>query len=202
MGALNLFGVEPDVFTTDSEAVGAMLATHAAIAPIADDVRLQFQSALASRDIIGQAKGMIMERFEVDAVRAFEVLTRLSQDPTPESPKWPRSWFRGGQNRNPRENEPPTSHPTNATGLCRGRRLKRSSRVGWHHLLKIFGCGAGGWREQQLPDGTLILTSPTADTYTTKPGSAVQFPALCRPTAPCGHPDTNRQVGQTVTAAR
>jgi len=80
MGALNLFGVEPDVFTTDSEAVGAMLATHAAIALIADDVRLQFQSALASRDIIGQAKGMIMEPFEVDAVRAFEVLTRLSQD--------------------------------------------------------------------------------------------------------------------------
>jgi AmiR/NasT family two-component response regulator len=35
---------------------------------------------LASRDIIGQAKGMIMERFDVDAVRAFELLTRLSQD--------------------------------------------------------------------------------------------------------------------------
>ena len=57
-----------------------MLATHAAIALIADDVRLQFQSALASRDTIGQAKGMIMERFNVDAVRAFELLTKLSQD--------------------------------------------------------------------------------------------------------------------------
>jgi len=51
-----------------------MLATHAAIALIADDERLQFQSALASRDIIGQAKGKIMERFNVDAVRAFELL--------------------------------------------------------------------------------------------------------------------------------
>jgi AmiR/NasT family two-component response regulator len=61
-------------------AVGAMLATHAATALIADDVRLQFQSALASRDIIGQAKGMIMERFDVDAVRAFELLTKLSQN--------------------------------------------------------------------------------------------------------------------------
>ena len=80
MGALNLFGLKPDAFTPEMEAVGAMLATHAATALIADDVRLQFQSALASRDIIGQAKGMIMERFDVDAVRAFELLTKLSQD--------------------------------------------------------------------------------------------------------------------------
>lgn len=39
----------------------------------------QFRSALASRDIIGQAKGVIMERFDLDAVEAFELLTRLSQ---------------------------------------------------------------------------------------------------------------------------
>ena len=39
----------------------------------------QFRSALVSRDIIGQAKGVIMERFNLDAVEAFEVLTRLSQ---------------------------------------------------------------------------------------------------------------------------
>ena len=74
------FGIKPDVFTIESEAVGAMLATHAAIALIADDERLQFQSALASRDIIGQAKGMVMERFNVDAVRAFELLVKQSQN--------------------------------------------------------------------------------------------------------------------------
>ncbi|OBG25307.1 GAF and ANTAR domain-containing protein [Mycobacterium sp. 852002-51057_SCH5723018] len=78
-GALNLVGLKPDVFNPDAEAVAAMLATHAAIALIADDKRLQFQSALASRDIIGQAKGMIMERFDVDAVRAFELLKTVSQ---------------------------------------------------------------------------------------------------------------------------
>jgi AmiR/NasT family two-component response regulator len=39
----------------------------------------QFRSALASRDMIGQAKGVIMERFNLDAVEAFELLTRLSQ---------------------------------------------------------------------------------------------------------------------------
>lgn len=79
-GALNLFGCQPDVFNPDAEAVGAMLATHAAIALLAHDKELQFRSALASRDVIGQAKGMIMERFGVDAVRAFELLKSLSQN--------------------------------------------------------------------------------------------------------------------------
>ena len=79
-GALNLFGRQPGVFTAKDQAVGAMLATHAATALIAHDRERQFQSALASRDAIGQAKGMIMERFAVDATRAFELLTKLSQD--------------------------------------------------------------------------------------------------------------------------
>jgi GAF domain-containing protein len=79
MGALNLFGFKPDVFNPENEAVAAMLATHAAVALIASDERRQFQSALASRDVIGQAKGMIMERFDVDAVHAFELLKKLSQ---------------------------------------------------------------------------------------------------------------------------
>ncbi len=39
-----------------------------------------------------------------------------------------------------------------------------------------------GWREQQLPDGTLILTAPTGHTYVSTPGSALLFPSLCRPT--------------------
>jgi transcriptional regulator with GAF, ATPase, and Fis domain len=79
MGALNLFGLRPDVFTAEAEALGAMLATHIANAFIADDKELQFKSALNSRDTIGQAKGMIMERFGVDAVQAFQLLTKLSQ---------------------------------------------------------------------------------------------------------------------------
>ncbi|BAX94829.1 HNH endonuclease signature motif containing protein [Mycobacterium shigaense] len=44
-----------------------------------------------------------------------------------------------------------------------------------HHLLKTFW----GWREQ-MPDGTLILTSPAGHTYVTTPGSALLFPSLCR----------------------
>ncbi len=52
-----------------------------------------------------------------------------------------------------------------------------------HHLLKTFY----GWREKQLPDGTLILTAPTGHTYVTTPGSALLFPSLCR--AVGGMPD-------------
>jgi AmiR/NasT family two-component response regulator len=57
-----------------------MLATHAATALIAADRQTQFESALASRDAIGQAKGILMERFRLDAVRAFSLMTKLSQD--------------------------------------------------------------------------------------------------------------------------
>ena len=45
-----------------------------------------------------------------------------------------------------------------------------------HHLVKTFW----GWREQQLADGTLILTSPAGRTYVTTPGSALLFPSLCQ----------------------
>ncbi|MDF0531734.1 GAF and ANTAR domain-containing protein [Tsukamurella sp. 8F] len=80
VAALNLFADVPDAFGNEEETVGGMLATHAATAMIANDRQLQFRSALASRDIIGQAKGMLMERFDVDAVRAFELLTQLSSE--------------------------------------------------------------------------------------------------------------------------
>jgi transcriptional regulator with GAF, ATPase, and Fis domain len=78
-GALNLLGGAPRAFTQEAEAVGAMLATHAALALAATNTHQQFSSALASRDHIGQAKGIIMERFNIDAVQAFKMLTRLSQ---------------------------------------------------------------------------------------------------------------------------
>jgi AmiR/NasT family two-component response regulator len=35
---------------------------------------------LSTRDRIGQAKGIMMERFGVDDVQAFEMLRQLSQD--------------------------------------------------------------------------------------------------------------------------
>ena len=40
-----------------------------------------------------------------------------------------------------------------------------------------------GWRDRQLPDGTIEWPSPTGHTYTTYPGSRHLFPQLCEPTA-------------------
>ncbi|OBB97132.1 HNH endonuclease signature motif containing protein [Mycobacterium sp. 852002-40037_SCH5390672] len=59
------------------------------------------------------------------------------------------------------------THPSNLKCLCR-----------LHHLLKTFW----GWRDRQLPDGTVIWTLPDGHTYITTPGSALLFPALCAPT--------------------
>lgn len=80
MGALNFYAQQPAVFDDDAIEAGLILATHTALAWQLVRREEQFRSALASRDIIGQAKGMLMERFKIDAVQAFELLKRLSQD--------------------------------------------------------------------------------------------------------------------------
>jgi GAF domain-containing protein len=79
MGALNFYADQPYAFDDDAAEMGLILATHAAVGWNMVRRDEQFRSALASRDIIGQAKGMIMERFKIDAVQAFELLKRLSQ---------------------------------------------------------------------------------------------------------------------------
>src|SRR5262249_27246008 len=48
-----------------------------------------------------------------------------------------------------------------------------------------------GWAEQQLPDGTLILTSPSGQTYVTTPGTALLFPSLCRSTGGMPAPEAD-----------
>jgi len=58
------------------------------------------------------------------------------------------------------------THPSNLKCLCRK-----------HHLLKTFW----GWRDKQLPDGTVIWVLPDGHTYVTTPGSALLCPILCAP---------------------
>jgi transcriptional regulator with GAF, ATPase, and Fis domain len=77
---LSLFGFRVGAFGAESQTLGAMLAKYAAIALINQRKESQFTAALATRDVIGQAKGMIMERFAVDATQAFAMLTAISQE--------------------------------------------------------------------------------------------------------------------------
>ncbi len=79
-GALNLFGFEPELWDGEAETIGMVLAAHAAAAILSSREGDQLQSALSTRDRIGQAKGIIMERFKIDDVRAFGMLRQLSQD--------------------------------------------------------------------------------------------------------------------------
>jgi GAF domain-containing protein len=80
MGALNVYAEEPNVFADESRNIGLVFAAHSSVAWNSARRDEQFKNALASRDVIGQAKGMIMERYGVDAVQAFELLRKLSQD--------------------------------------------------------------------------------------------------------------------------
>jgi hypothetical protein len=70
------------------------------------------------------------------------------------------------------------THPSNCKLVCR-----------IHHLLKTF---EPGWRDVQLPDGTVIWTSPQGRTFTTKPGGALFFPQLARPTGELIIPDADQ----------
>ena len=80
LGALDLLGRATSAFTDESEHVGLLLASHAAIAA-ADAYHFEHvNSALVNRDIIGQAKGILMERFKITSDQAFAVLAKVSQD--------------------------------------------------------------------------------------------------------------------------
>ncbi len=70
------------------------------------------------------------------------------------------------------------THPSNLKLLCKT-----------HHLLKTFDSGPNLWGDKQLPDGTVVWTSPTGHTYTTSPGGALFFPMLARPTGTLVLPD-------------
>ena len=52
---------------------------HAAVAAVAADQRADLQIALHSRDIIGQAKGILMERYKIRSEQAFDLLIAVSQ---------------------------------------------------------------------------------------------------------------------------
>jgi hypothetical protein len=80
MGALNFYADAPHAFGDEALEMGLLWATHTALAWTLVRRDKEFRSALATRDIIGQAKGVIMERYTVDSVRAFDMLKRLSQD--------------------------------------------------------------------------------------------------------------------------
>ena len=80
LGSLNLLARRRNAFTDESERIGLLFASHAAIA-VADAQDLSHvATALNRRDVISQAKGILMERFKLTAPMAFALLAKTSQE--------------------------------------------------------------------------------------------------------------------------
>ncbi|WP_432936923.1 GAF and ANTAR domain-containing protein [Kribbella sp. CA-253562] len=77
--ALNLYADEPGAFTDESEHVGRLLAAQAAVAYSGAQRAENLLAAIETRDLIGQAVGLLMERYSITANRAFETLVRFSR---------------------------------------------------------------------------------------------------------------------------
>ncbi|MBN6038351.1 GAF and ANTAR domain-containing protein [Amycolatopsis sp. 195334CR] len=85
-GALNIYSHRNGI-TADDRHRALLLATHASLAlarsHVAEVAQLEaahLRDAIASRDVIGQAKGILMARQGLTAEEAFELLRRTSQD--------------------------------------------------------------------------------------------------------------------------
>jgi hypothetical protein len=79
-GVLNLYSAAERAFDEPTRTLGEVYAAHTAVAFSVLRERENLQVALNSRDVIGQAKGMVMERYGISADEAFALLARLSQE--------------------------------------------------------------------------------------------------------------------------
>lgn len=87
IGALNTYSTHPRAFGEDDQELGQQVATWIALAVgtadaasrTSDELR-DMHTAMKTRAVIEQAKGMLMERYELNEDRAFAVLTRASQN--------------------------------------------------------------------------------------------------------------------------
>ena len=84
--SLNVYGLTPAAFDEAAQEIGAILAAYASLAARAVGERTTLEAldrhleqALLSRDVIGQAKGILMERLKTTPEDAFEILKRSSQ---------------------------------------------------------------------------------------------------------------------------
>ncbi len=79
LGALNLFDEHADAFDEEAEHVGLLFAAHAALALSRAQQLDHLKRGMNTRDLIGQAKGVLMERLSVTSDQAFGLLVRASQ---------------------------------------------------------------------------------------------------------------------------
>src|SRR4051795_12764852 len=84
-GALNIYAREPHAFDEDSRSAATKFAPYASVAAgnlhayqSAQSMAENLQTALETRAVIDQAKGILMERYKLTADQAFQVLVQAS----------------------------------------------------------------------------------------------------------------------------
>ncbi len=79
LGVLSLYSSVPGGFTSESRTIAGLFASHATLM-VGSALQVgNLKLAVSTRDLIGQAKGILMERFGVTAEDAFDLLVRSSQ---------------------------------------------------------------------------------------------------------------------------
>jgi hypothetical protein len=78
--ALNLYSATPDGFDAEARTLAGLFGIQAALVLYGSQQAAHLQNAVDSRDLIGQAKGILMERFSVDDEAAFQMLVKSSQE--------------------------------------------------------------------------------------------------------------------------
>jgi transcriptional regulator with GAF, ATPase, and Fis domain len=79
MGSLNLYSAQPDAFDEYDVAFGAVFAAHAAVAWSTSRTIDNLRKGLQTRELIGEAVGILMARQDVSEAEAFKIMMRASQ---------------------------------------------------------------------------------------------------------------------------
>jgi GAF domain-containing protein len=80
LGTLSLYAPQSAAFGEHDKRIIELFATLAALALAEAQRTDHLRAALLNRDVIGQAKGILMARFDINADAAFSTLKRVSQD--------------------------------------------------------------------------------------------------------------------------
>jgi transcriptional regulator with GAF, ATPase, and Fis domain len=80
LGALDLYSSKPGAFGRHHEQVGWLLASHAAVAWSSARHNEHLHAAIDTRQVIGEATGILMARYELTEIEAFGRLVQASQN--------------------------------------------------------------------------------------------------------------------------
>ena len=78
--ALNLYSATPDAFDEYAQTLAGLFGAQASVLLYGANTATHLQRAVDSRDLIGQAKGVLRERYKVDDEGAFQMLVKSSQE--------------------------------------------------------------------------------------------------------------------------